>query len=436
MCFLMVGLEHKTAVARLRTLRRKDRVDAFQDARGLHDRHARASGHACIGRDEHGDLHETRELTNARVVVDQWYVTMSFKKEDSDKLKGKSSQEIETLLRKGDVPRKPQTYTTHIIRAVRALKHLRQSYEKEITRTDKIIDLLAEDNISLARGNVTDDDIDAAIGVLNSVDEFSLKSKRVAVKRIVAREKLAKTIEMLETAKTVSEDKRRFVVNSACAVFTALRNRLGQWRDRQIAGIVKFNRLREYALRAERDNWLYAKLTQFAEIPERISKYCEIDAEKIKVLERIKEMIKSKVSNDEILGFITKNSPLFRVVERKRQGAELQIVRMEIGYPASPESHYDYLIGHYAWLYRFVNQDDMTKALAKVDYLLLFVHANKPRFILDELKKDDNPDSYLSSVITHMETSVQAFEQKDFETAKLHFAYAARALPNSMRPRG
>ena len=94
----------------------------------------------------------------------------------------------------------------------------------------------------------------------------------------------------------------------------------------------------------------------------------------------------------------------------------------------------DYLIGHYAWLYRHVRDGETQKALAKLDYLELFVDANKPGFILDELSKE--PDHYLKPIISKMGEAVKAFEQDDFETAKALFAECANQLGRIVYPKG
>ncbi|MBD3398676.1 hypothetical protein GF412_05540 [Candidatus Micrarchaeota archaeon] len=40
---------------------------------------------------------------------------------------------------------------------------------------------------------------------------------------------------------------------SACACLTAFRNRIGKWRDRQVEGMIAYNKMRERYLRSERD---------------------------------------------------------------------------------------------------------------------------------------------------------------------------------------
>ena len=104
-------------------------------------------------------------------------------------------------------------------------------------------------------------------------------------------------------------------------------------------------------------------------------------------------------------------SALFRVTERERKNAEQEVAISEQG-KKPRQKNTDYLIGHYAWLYRYVRSEDKTKAIAKIDYITLFVDSNKPRFILDE----------------QLGKAVEAFEAQDFKTAQQYFVGAAKSL--------
>jgi hypothetical protein len=92
----------------------------------------------------------------------------------------------------------------------------------------------------------------------------------------------------------------------------------------------------------------------------------------------------------------------------------------------------DYQIGHYARLYRHVRDGDLKNAERKLGELVVFVNANKPRFVLEELKKSDEP--YLSGVVGALGEGVTAFEALDFEAAKKEFARARDLLTEIVNP--
>ena len=417
--------------------RGKDRRRAFDAAHERHATYSKRSGALAIGRDENGMQKETRKLDSFKIIVDKWYVRMGFKREDRERLAHERWQDVEGRIKEWDIPRKVVRFNTHVITAVRALKHLREGYEKEIEDTKQTI-LRALDTlnawISESKG-YTDSEINKAIAQLTTAKE-DLEKKQVAVKCIVAVARLETTIKMLESAKKMQMgSKREMQISRACAVFTSVRNRIGQWRDRQIAGIVEWNHQKECALRIERDQWVFGQLSKFAEVAEQVFEFQTYDENKLRVLEKIKEMMDQRKPKASILRYIKANNSLFRVNGRDRKGAEDAIAVFEAGVARKDDGRkIDYLIGHYGWLYRFVNRGERAKAREKLDYLELFINANKPRFILDELKK--SPDRYLEPVIAAMEKAVEAFEAEEFATAKNHFADARDRLKEITYPEG
>jgi hypothetical protein len=137
-------------------------------------------------------------------------------------------------------------------------------------------------------------------------------------------------------------------------------------------------------------------------------------------------MISKRAPRERILMYIEANKDLFRVSKRQRQKAEERIAMMDRGIEPNEPGKVDYLIGHYAWLYRHVREGNTQKAKAKLDFLDLFVNSNKPRFILDELGKE--PDPYMKDVLSETGKAVKAYEAEDFATAKGHFFKAVQLL--------
>ena len=422
-------------VGPIRKHREGDRKRAFDAAHERHNQYSKRSGAYAIGRDENGNVKETRKLESFKIIVDKWYVRMGFKHEDRRALVGRDWREVEARIKEWDVNRRVVRFNTHIITAVRALKHLREGYKKEIEDTEQTI-LRALDTLNawMATKRYSNDEIGEAIAQLATTKE-QLEKKQVAIKCIVAVARLETTIKMLEQTKSMKleSSERGMQVSRACAVFTSVRNRIGQWRDKQIAGIIEWNHQKECALRVERDQWLFAQLARFAEWTEKIFEFVQFDENKLNVLERVRKMIEQKKPKDSILRYLKTNSSLFRVPKRERKHAEDLIAVFEAGITRKDDGiKVDYLIGHYGWLYRFVSRDEKDKAREKLDYLVLFVNANKPRFILDELKK--MPDKYLEPVIAKFEEAVTAFEAEDFAAAKNHFADARGRLKEIVYP--
>ena len=119
--------------------RGKDRRRAFDAAHERHATYSKRSGALAIGRDENGMQKETRKLDSFKIIVDKWYVRMGFKREDRERLAHERWQDVEGRIKEWDIPRKVVRFNTHVITAVRALKHLRERYEKKIENTKQNI---------------------------------------------------------------------------------------------------------------------------------------------------------------------------------------------------------------------------------------------------------------------------------------------------------
>jgi hypothetical protein len=337
-----------------------------------------------------------------------------------------SASEIEVLLKKGDVPRSQETVETHTISAVRMLKHIRKGYQKELSQTDALLRSLEGLNMRLAKNNEghSDEDIGSAYCLLESV-EASLSRKQVAVKRIVTSDRISRAKDMLSKAQGMEGAEREMQTSRACAMIVSIRNRLGSWRDKQVAGIVRYNLQRESALRMHRDQWLFGQLVRFAESTNEVHGFWQTDGAKRDVLSSVAAMIKEKRSAEEILAYMKSKHTLFRAESRKRENAEMHVALCEVGVQPTVGTGIDYMIGHYAWLYRFIRSGAIERAKDKIWYLQMFVDANKPDFILRELQKD--PDPYLKPALAAMRTGVEAFKAGDLDSAKGHFA-ASRDL--------
>jgi hypothetical protein len=424
----------KTAVQQEGERRTVRRRDDFQRAKSLHEGISRRSGSHVYGLDEEGKLRQTRKMESFRITMDKWTVYLRFKHEDRQVLDGMPVSDIEKKVKDGDVPRKLVNHKTHIIRAVRLQKHIRKGYERELAETDALLKSMDEANHALAgiKRKHADSDLDEAIAVLNGVDE-ALSRKQVVVKRLLTRERVQKAAQMLEEAKKLEGNKRDFHVSRACAVFTSARNRLGAWRDRQVAGIVEYNIQKECALRVERDRWISSQLARFAEIPEKVHEWCLFDRHKLAVLDELEKMLSERKPRwDSILSVIKANHTLFRVGKRARENAEEKILEMEAGIAPTEHGKTDYLIGHYAWLYRFASKKQKQDALEKIEYLRLFVNGNKPAFIYGELGQE--PDLYMGAILEPLGKAVGDFEAQNFADAAKSFSLAWEQIGKFTNP--
>jgi hypothetical protein len=422
----------KSLVARVEKLdaeRQKHRKAFFKKKKAAMEGRARKSGAYMLGRSESNGRVKTMRTNKLRMSVDKWHVVLRFTRKDSSHLKDKDLEEVERRIKEGKEKKKTVVTSTHIIPAVRMLKHVREGYIAELATTRQTLRDFAGNILFLADLGkaVADEHIQQVVSFCQRFHEYGLKGKQLPVKKRAAKERLEDSITMLKAVQELPQNQRGFAIGQPCAKLVSVVNRLGRWRDEAIIGQYVYNEAREASLRMSRDAWLLSQLVRFAEIPETVAGYEIIDREKAGIVEKVKEMIARGVAKEEILAFIKEHNKRFRVKERVREGAERQIALMEAGImPKGGEPKKDYLIGHYGWLYRFVNMEETRKALDKADYLILFTEANKPGFVLRELSK--SPDSYMEPVLERFADAVAEYDRKAFDAASKHFAAAAKAL--------
>ena len=244
--------------------RKKHRADFFNSADKGQTRIARISGKYMRGRNDQGRYTESRTPESFGIKIDGCQVRISFSREDAKKLKAQSQQEIEKEARKGAIPRIKITVTEHIITAVRTLKHIREGQIAEMKETAEMLEKMDTLNANLANGAHTDAELESAILFLEDCLKNTISKKDAAVKHLGA-EKLQGAVDILKKAKEQPIRSRAFKVGTACVIFTAARARLGEWRDRDLAGLATYNRMREASLRVKRDDWLLSQLARFSD---------------------------------------------------------------------------------------------------------------------------------------------------------------------------
>lgn len=401
----------KAAIARTR---RTERLRTFEQARELQSQEpARTSDEAI------------RRLRKLRVHVDKWYIKIGFRHENHKQLSA-DWKKVEERLKQLGALRKLVSFSTHIILAVRAFTHLRKGYQEEIRQTEGMLRELDELNLLLARkgGAYTLVEITNVEGKLVALREYELTKKKVAIKKIVAAARIDETTRILREALEKEPKEREIAVRAACAMFTSARNRLGKWREKQIAGIMAYNEGRGKLLKVVRDAWVKEQLKRFADDPRKLNEQIKFDEGRLQILQNmIKSLEDGWLNRKTLLLYIKENAGHFRVPQRKRDGAELAIDLSEKGVRVVGK---DILIGHYAYLWRYVKSGDKEGARRKLEHLKLFINANKPRFILDELRESNERE--LEPVLIRLEKAVDALEQQDFKNANEEFERARRIM--------
>ncbi len=415
--------------------RTSDLTTAWRKAKDAGETRARTSGQCYPGRMEDGQLKETKRIFSTRTqFVRKWYTRLAFKHEQRSSLPS-DWRDVESQLRQADAPRSPVFIQTHLVRGVRLLQHVRKRYQIELDKTNALLAGLTKVNVELALSDRSSrkEIISQAISALESL-RTDLSRKRTAIKRIVASERTSQTIAALEKAFALPEGKDQDLQTArACTRFTAVRDRLGKWRDKNITAIVEFALERECTLRVDRDEWIYGQLKYFAEAPEVIGGYMKTDRGKIRFLKALKKMVEDGASKEELRVFMEKYNQMFVVKERSRIGARVQARRMAAGLDPTDPRKKDFQMAHYEEVYLHLVNGRTKEALKELTFLELFVCANKPAFILRELSKD--ADSYLAPTLAAFANAVTALNAGEFANATTYFAQAADALATYGQPK-
>ncbi|MFA5077465.1 MAG: hypothetical protein WC488_03490 [Candidatus Micrarchaeia archaeon] len=150
---------------------------------------------------------------------------------------------------------------TDLFRAVRMLKHVCDSAEAEFKKRDNILGEIENANARLAQnwkklGESEYREIEGQVGkILDAI------SNDVAMSKKLGREKLEGAVKLLVEGKNEANlFNKHAKLAGACAKLVGFRNRYGRWRDWENSGVIGYNRLREWALRKERDEMVKARL--------------------------------------------------------------------------------------------------------------------------------------------------------------------------------
>ncbi|MBU0586659.1 hypothetical protein KJ780_04035 [Candidatus Micrarchaeota archaeon] len=168
------------------------------------------------------------------------------------------------LVENNGIAKKKRTVNMDVFKAVRALKHLRESYENEVKKRDDALKKADEIHAYLCvHGmDMSQKDFESATAEIQLLLE-KLRLHRTATK---ARGKkgLEESFAHMEKAAENTGFDRKGQLNAVLAKFIFFKNRYGIWRDREAQGIILYNHERECALREHRDQMLVKLLYGWA----------------------------------------------------------------------------------------------------------------------------------------------------------------------------
>jgi hypothetical protein len=165
--------------------------------------------------------------------------------------------------------------------------------------------------------------------------------------------------------------RKRNLISIACSKLASFRLRLGEWRDKQVEGMVIYNKIREHTLRAERDWRAWNALDRMAKLYSREDKKWAIfgrDQKDLRYAMRMEELASSSKRANTKVGLI---SELIEEMEKNRytwggKGFSLEILKEAKN------------------LYGAGKNEKARKALRRGKLIL---EMNKPEFIAEQLEK-------------------------------------------------
>ncbi len=435
--------EARAETARQGQARANQRTEFGQVAKVVHESRRRGSGESMVGRTAIGEPKETQLPWVYRVFIDGWFVSLGFRVEDEKAIDARFAQvktDVKTFegeLRTQCVDRKWLVFDTHILSAVRTLTHVFEGYEKEVKAAEALVNTLTEWNLFAAdKPAMTNDGLDDLIKLLKGFDKEHLSKKRVVVKRLLARKRLADSISRFEKAKGMEPGRdREYEISRGLAVLVSVRNRLATWRDKDVKNIAELAHERECALRVERDRWLFAKVSFWAEKTEEMYRFLTTDQKRLDILGRVE-------------AYLLERDP--ELLPRILEGMQANAKFFDAG------DKHDRMMNRYRELYATIRaisrkkeaQEEATtdeeairlgkeatalkaKALHQLNFLCLFVNSNQPTFVAEELgKTQDYVQQEIGgkSICSLIQAGATQFEAHNLEDAKALFEQARELM--------
>jgi hypothetical protein len=193
-----------------------------------------------------------------------------------------------------------------------------------------------------------------------------------------------------------------------------------------VAGIMDFNHRKECSLRPERDLWIYAQLKRYESDIDAMRQYLDRDKERAVVIYAIRMMMLDGEKSSKILDVIEKYNPIFRIEERRRLSPYERTSFHDSGVVPGCEGNIDYLMANYEQLYLALKRDDFEETHRYIHQLKLFIRANKPDFIFEELTGSADP--YMAEVTETIGRGASFIADGNTVQARAAFAEARNLL--------
>ncbi len=184
-----------------------------------------------------------------------WNVLLEFRRERASIDEG--------FMEGSHIPSATVASTTDIYHAVRAMKHIREEYPRELERNEALCKNIDELHAMLyIKGDKFDDKRLGEIrGMLAAYDAEAAGSG--SVQKQLASRKMDDVLARIDEAMGRTGFKKRTNITAACALLTSFKTRYLR-REGQVAGINLYDQVREDGLRAIRDRRLKGVLSNLA----------------------------------------------------------------------------------------------------------------------------------------------------------------------------
>lgn len=300
------------------------------------------------------------------------------------------------------VPRARSIHHAHIFAAVRMLRHIRERHGGAMDSTNDSLAQVERINAILTSMASKTRDQDALKEIRANLEAMDEMAAYFSAYKDLAFRKLDRVVELLSLAEANGSNA---MIAAACASLTAFRNRMGEWRARQVARIDSYDAMRECSLRIRRDRYIAGLAGGLAE---RLADGPENASREILGAEKF----------GSALAMLAENLPPREWRPAAREGMEAIGNQM----PESPEKK----------MLRRLYITSHAKEVKKGEFSRRLVHladrfrVRDPSFIAAELERSQEP--YLARTIAGLRAGFLCVQNGKPEDAAQHFRSALEKL--------
>ncbi len=293
--------------------------------------------------------------------------------------------------------------TMDVFRAVRQANHIQEGYLEEIRKNDAMLWRIGKENLIIAAESMDEKTIRGTIENLQEVFD-SLKGLRVPEKKF-SKKQLGDSIALLREA---LEEKRINMqkVNWACTKLFSFRIRYGNWRDREIVAISEYSKLRGYALRRMRDEWLLENISNW-----------------VRYLGEEKGGFRMKALWKRDLAFSDK-------LEYFANGKKIDSVNFDKVVEGLFTGGYNIRRLHRAQTALIIKDD--RRARREIKEYVVLLRVRNPLYAAREMEKET--DEYYQKAADYLKTALKLIERNVFHRAVYCFEKAAEEIKKGPKP--